>query len=1043
MSLYSTAVKKPVSTLLIFIGVVVFGLYSLNKLSIDLYPQIDPPIITVFTSYPGANAVDIETNITRLLENNLNTVSNLKKLSSTSRENISLIILEFEWGINLDEATNDVRDAISRMERFLPDGTEKPIIFKFNTSLIPILMLSATADESYPALNKILDERIVNPLNRIDGIGAVGVSGGPRREVQVNVDPRKLEAYNLTVEQIGNVIRMENFNLPAGTMDLGSKTFPLRVQGEFTSSDVLNEIVVGNYLGRTIKLKDVAEVKDTLAKLTLDARSNGEPAALIVIQKQSGANSVKLAKEVYEQLPSLMRTLPPDIKIETVFDTSQFIQNAINSLSLTVLYAGIFVMLVVLFFLGRWRATFIIILTIPVSLIVSFIYLYITGNSINMISLSSLTIAIGMVVDDAIVVLENITKHIERGSSPREAAVYGTNEVGLAVVATTLTVIAVFFPLTLVGGLSGIMFKQLGWIITIVVSVSTIAALSLTPMLTSQMLRLNPPRKKGVAKLIFDNSERMLTFFDNFYVKTLRWAINHKIIVLLSAFIIFVSSIFLVTKVGTEFIPPSDNARISIIAELPIGVRVENTKVVARQIEAILEENYPEIELISTSSGSADDRNIFSAFGSTGSHIINITLRLSSKTERERDIYLISDLIRQDLEKLPDIASYTVSPGGGGGMFGGQSSIEVIISGYDLDVSSKFAHELAERMKTIKGTRDVEVSLEEPRPEYQVEFDREKLAIYGLNTTMASNFVRNRINGLISTRYREDGDEYEVVVRYAEPFRGSIESIENIMIYNAQGRAVRVKDVGRVTEYYAPPFIQRENRQRVVKITSALYRASITDVVKNIWSEVDKLEVPMGIGIDIGGDAEQQQESFADLLTLLLLVILLVYIVMASQFESLRSPFIIMLTLPFAFTGVFISLYVTGQTLNLISMIGSVMLVGIVVKNGIVLVDYINLMRDRGYNVSEAILISGRSRLRPVLMTTLTTMLGMLPLALGIGEGSEIWTPMGISIIGGLAFSTVITLVLIPVVYTFFGASRMRREEKRVKTLVAGLFEDK
>jgi hydrophobe/amphiphile efflux-1 (HAE1) family protein len=1014
-------------------------MYSFNKLSIDLYPEIEPPIITVFTTYPGANAADIETNITRLLEDNLNTVSNLKKLYSTSKENVSLIILEFEWGVNLDEGTNDVRDAISRLERYLPEGSEKPVIFKFNTSVMPILMLSATAEESYPALNKILDERIVNPLNRIDGIGAVSISGGPKREVQVNVDPRKLEAYNLTVEQLGSAIRMENLNLPAGNLDLGSKTFPLRIQGEFNSSDILKDIVVGNYAGRTIKLKDVAEVKDTLAKLTLDERRNGVPAARIVVQKQSGANSVKVVQDVMEQLPNLMRTLPPDIKIDTIFDTSDFIQNSIDSLTLAVLFAGVFVMFVVLFFLGRWRATFIIILTIPISLIVAFIYLYISGNSINIISLSSLSIAIGMVVDDAIVVLENVTKHIEKGSSPREASIYGTNEVGLAVVATTLTVVAVFFPLTLVGGLSGIMFKQLGWIVTLVVSASTIAALSLTPVLTSQMLRLNPPRKRGLAKLIFDNSEKMLNSLDNFYEKILTWAIKHRFFVLVASLLIFVSSIFLVSVVGTEFIPPSDNARIGILVELPSGVRVEKTQLVARQIEYQIQRNYPEVELISTSSGSADDRNIFSSFGSSGTHIINMTLRLSSKTERERDIYFISDLIRKDLDAYPEIVKYNVTPGGGGMSFGGQSSLEVVISGYDLDASSKFAHELAERMKNIKGTRDVEVSMEEPRPEYQIIFDREKLAFYGLNTTTASTFVRNRINGLVATQYREDGDEYDIVIRYAEPFRESIESIENILIYNNQGRAVRVKDVGIVTEYSSPPFIERQNRQRVVKVTSALYRASITTVVNSIWGEIDKMEVPSGVGIDIGGDAEQQQESFADLLTLLLLVVVLVYIVMATQFESLRSPFIIMLTMPFAFTGVFLALWITGQTLNLISMIGAVMLVGIVVKNGIVLVDYTNLMRDRGLSLSQAVLVSGRSRLRPVLMTTLTTMLGMLPLALGIGEGAEMWTPMGVSIIGGLAFSTIITLVLIPVVYTMFGANRMRRERKRMAELEATL----
>jgi hydrophobe/amphiphile efflux-1 (HAE1) family protein len=1036
MSIYEKAVKKPISVILIFVGVIIMGLFSLRYLPIDLYPEIDPPIVSVFTFYEGASAADIETNVTRILEDNLNTVSNLKELTSVSKDNTSLVMLEFEWGTNLDEATNDIRDAIGRVETYLPEGVEKPIIFKFSTSMIPIMLLSATADESYPALSKILDEGLVNPLNRIEGIGAVALSGGPEREIQVTVDPRKLEAYNMSVEQIGSVIGQENLNLPGGELDIGSHTYPVRVEGEFKTSDEIKHLVLGYFDGKPVKMTDVATVKDTLAEMTIDERSNGRVGARIVIQKQSGANSVEIAKEVRERLPELMRNLPPDIQIDTIFDTSEFIENSISSLANTVMYAGIFVVLVVLFFLGRWRATFIIILTIPVSLIVSFIYLYTTGNTLNIISLSSLSIAIGMVVDDAIVVLENITRHIERGSSPREAAIYGTNEVGLAVVATTLTVVAVFFPLTLVQGLSGIMFRQLGMIVTLVVIVSTLAALTLTPMLSSQMLRLMPPRKAGFSKAVFGTIENWLNKFDNLYEKTLGWAVKHRALVLVSSIVIFGASISLVSVVGTEFIPPADNARIEATVELPMNLRLEKTKEVARQIEKIWQEKYPEIEVISTSAGVADESNIFSAFGENGSHIINFTLRLSNSTERERDIYLIGDLMRNDLKAIPIVKDFSVSPGGsGGGMGSGASTVEVIISGYDLDVTGELSEKVADKMEEMEGLRDVEISREDPKTEYQLVLDREKLGIHGLNTATVATAMRNRINGLIAAQYREGGDEYDVRVRFAEPFRESIESIENILVYNQQGQAIRIGELGKVEEFTSPLSIERRNRQRVITVTGSLYQASITDVVNEIYDYIDEIGLPQGVGVDIGGTAEDQQESFADLSLLLVLIILLVYIVMASQFESLRSPFIIMLTLPFAFTGVFVALFITGSTLNLISMIGSVMLVGIVVKNGIVLVDYTNLLRDRGMSLIPAVIAGGKSRLRPVLMTTLTTILGMLPLAIGIGEGAEIWRPMGVAIIGGLTVSTMITLVLMPVVYTMFGANRMKSERKRIAKL--------
>ena len=1032
MRIYETAVKKPISTILIFAGVIIFGLFSLRSLPIDLYPEIDPPMVTIFTFYQGAGALDIETNITRVLEDQLNTVNNLKKITSNSKDNFSLVTLEFEWGSNLDEATNDIRDVIGRTESQLPEGVEKPIIFKFSTNMIPILMLSASADVSYPALSKILDDAIVNPLNRIEGIGAVSVSGGPKREIQINVDPHKLESYHLSVEQIGAIVGQENLNLPGGVLDIGSFTYPIRVEGEYKNSDELKNLVVGQFASRSVKLSDVAVVKDTIAKITSDERANGLTAARIIIQKQSGANSVDIANAVREQMPQLMKNLPPDVKISTIFDTSEFIENSIISLASTVFYALLFVVLVVLFFLGRWRATFIIVLTIPVSLIVSFIYLFITGNTINVISLSSLSIAIGMVVDDAIVVLENITTHIEKGASPREAAIYGTNEVGLAVVATTLTVVAVFFPLTFITGLSGIMFKQLGWIVTLVIVVSTLAALTLTPMLASQLMRKEKPRKRGASKWIFDGIDRFLNWMDIFYERTLTFSVKNRMLILLSSIGIFIASLFLLPLVGTEFFPPSDNNQISATVELPQATNLNITRELTEKLVKEWEEKYPEIEMISSSAGSAEEGNIWSAFGDNGSYIVTFNMRMTKSTQRERDIYLISDLMREDLKQYPEIEKFRVDPGGqSGGMGSGASTVEVIISGFDLTETSRLAHEMSDQMKEMEGLRNVEISREDPNTEYQLVLDREKMALQGVNTSVVASALRNRISGLVAAQFREDGDEYDIVVRYEEQFRESLTQVEDIQIPTNQGGFIRLREIGRVEEYFSPPSIERQNRQRIVKVTASLYEASIRDVVNDINAAFSKLEVPSNISMDIGGTVEEQQEAFGDIITLLLLVIILVYIVMASQFESLRSPFIIMLTMPFAFTGIFLALLITGQTLNLVSLIGSVMLVGIVVKNGIVLVDYTNLMRDRGVPLVQAVITSGKSRLRPVLMTTFTTILGMVPLALGIGEGSEIWRPMGISIIGGLTFSTIITLVLIPVVYTMFGANRMKRERQR------------
>lgn len=1030
MSLYGNAVKRPVMTILCFFTVVILGLFSLTKLPIDLYPDIDTNTIMVMTTYQGASASDIEQNVTRPLENVLNSVSNLKHITSKSRENISVITLEFEYGYDIDVLTNDVRDKLDMVSSQLPDEAETPIIFKFSSDMIPIVMLSVRATESMPGLYKILDESVANPLARISGVGSVSISGAPKREIHIYADPARLEAYGLTIEQISNVISAENRNIPGGTIDIGSDSYSMRVQGEFTSSDQMADIVVGTSGGRSIYLRDVARIDDSVEERAQQTFNNGEKGAMIVIQKQSGANSVEISNKVLEMLPRLQKRLPSDVQLGIIVDTSDNIRNTIASLVETVLYALLFVVLVVFLFLGRWRATVIITITIPISLIASFIYLAITGDSLNIVSLSALSISIGMVVDDAIVVLENVTTHIERGSDPNQAAVHGTNEVAVSVVASTLTLIAVFFPLTLVTGMTGVLFRQLGWMVTIMMIISTVCALSLTPMLCSLLLRRQNSHGK-LYTLVFTPINRALDSFDNGYARLLHWVVGHRTITILACLATFVGSLFLMKNVGTEFFPTNDDARLNVSLEMPIGTREEITREVTQRLVKQWREEYPEITVINFTTGSASSDNTFASMRDNGSHIVSMNIRLVDPGERDRSSVEIAGLMRQDLKKYPEYKKALVNVGGGGGAMGGQSTVDFEIYGYDFDETDAVAQQLKTVLEGIPGTANINISRSEYQPEYQVDFDREKLALYGLNLSTAATALRNRINGSLASRFREDGEEYDIKVMYAPDSRTSIEDIENIQLYNSQGNAVRVRDVGTVVERSTPPTIERKDRERIITVSTAVQGIAMSEVVIPAQAAIEKMDLPQGISIELSGSYEDQQDSFSDLLTLAVLIVVLVYIVMAAQFESYTYPGIIMTSLLFAFSGVFLILWLTGHTLNIMSMIGAIMLIGIVVKNGIVLIDYISLNRERGLSVRRAVILGGRSRLRPVVMTTLTTILGMVPMAVGTGQGAEMWRPMGTAVIGGLTFSTILTLLFVPTLYCVFAGNGIRNQRRK------------
>ncbi len=1025
MNIYKTSVNNPITSIIVFVAVAIMGLFSFSRLGIDLLPDIESNMLMVMTSYPGASAEDIENNVTRPLENVLNGVDHLDNITSQSKENMSVVTLEFEYGYDLDILANDVRDKLDMLST-LPDGVSQPIIFKFSADMIPVLMLGVTAEESMSGLYKILDDQIATPLARVSGVGTISIAGIPEREIQVYCDPNKLEAYGLSIEAISSAIAAVNRNTPAGSFDVGSNAYSLRVDHEFEDPSEMYDLVIGYRNGAPILLKDVATIQDTVQERIQETYNNGEQGGMIIVQKKSGANAVAISNEVKAYIEELKETLPSDVELFTIVDTSDNIISTVNSLRDTIATTFALVMLVVFLFLGRWRATIIVVLTIPISLLAAIIYIMATGETLNIITMSSLSIAIGMVVDNAIVVLENITTHIDRGAKPKQAAIFATKEVGISVMGGTLTTIAVFLPLTMVSGMAGILFNSMGWMVTITLTVSTIAAVTFTPVLCSLMMKKSP-KKAWFQSRIDVAMER----FNKFYGGILAWCVTHRKTTIIGSLVLFVGVLGgLYPFIKSEFFPVQDSASLTASIQLPAGTRQDITRDLSLEISQRFREAFPEeLEMVSVREGQADTDNTFAAMSDNGTHIISMNMRLVEKTEREKGLSEIADEMRAILEEYTEIRTFTVTTGSGA--MGGTSSVDIELYGYDFDTSDALAEQIANVFRETEGFTEVTISRNEYTPEYHVDFDLEKLARSGLDVTTASTYLRNRINGSVTSFYREDGDEYDIRVRYDKKFRESIEDIENITIYNPQGMGVKIRDIGTVKEASTPPTITRKNRDRYVTISGVVGTGyALSEMVEIAKAKLDEIDLPAGFTWEVGGTYEDMQETFGDMALLMALMVILVFVIMASQFESLTYPFVIMFSLPFAVLGVVIGLAITGTPLNIMSVLGVLMLVGIVVNNGIVLVDYTILCRERGMNIIDAVVTAGKSRLRPILMTTTTTVLGMIPMAVGNGVGAEMWNSLGMSVAWGLSFSTLITLILIP---TLFASFAVRGEKRRAK----------
>jgi len=1030
MRLPEIAVKNPVFTLMIFIAVLLFGLVSMTMIPKDVLPDIELPSLTVITGYPGANAKEVETQVTKTLEQVLSGAGNLKTIKSSSKENISLITMEFNWGTNLDSAANSVRDLLELVKTDLPTDAMPPVIYKLSSSMLPIVAYNIEATSSYNELEKIIEDKVASRIRKVPGVGTTLVLGQPEREIRIECDPYQLSAYHLTVMQVAQVIKTQNVSIPAGNIKLGKSDLAVRVPAEFESIDEIGATPVVSFGGKVVKVSDIATVTDSFKEKEAFVRSSGKRSVLMLVQKQSKTNTLRVAQAVTKELTQIRKSLPQDVKIKEMMNSSELVSGSLNNLSTTILYAAIFVILVVLFFLREVKSSAIIILTIPFSLIVAFIYMYVAGFTMNIFSLMSLAIAIGMVVDNAIVVLENITRHIEQGARPREAAIFGASEMGLAITGSTLTTIVVFVPMIFMGGLVGILFKQLAILTTVTLLASLFTALTLTPMLGSRWLKPESKKRVHLHGKFFSRSEKIFLAMEQSYVNMLGWALRNRKLTLSIAAITLVLTLGVGYFVGTDYIPNLDAGDLNAVIELDTGVSPEETYRVAQKVEKVFVENVPELRSMYSITGQSEKGLLGTVGFKEGRNISTIGTKLVLPENRKRSAREIEQALRPKLEAIPEIEKFRVVGGSllQSAMLGNTKPIEVKISGNDLTAVNETANIIQDKLRSNSHLVNIDSTVDPGKPDISIIIDKQKASALGLNPAVVGLTVRQSLYGVTASTYKDNGDEYDLSVRLSPQYRNDINAIGSIPLNSLTGQVLPLSSIATIEEGNSPSKIDHLSQQRTVYLTAELEGISLGSAVKSVKTILNGYEPPAGVYVDLGGQSIDQSGSFKSLGLMFALGILLVYMVMASLFGNLKDPFIIMAAVPLAIIGVIWAFLICGVTLSVVSFIGIVMLLGVVVNNGIVLVDYTNLLRARGQSLIQAVSNSGRSRMRPVLMTSITTIFGMVPMAVSKGLGSEIWSPLGITCIGGLLVSTLITLILVPVIYVIMNRSQLKEE---------------
>lgn len=1044
MSLPEFGVRRPIATGMLFLAMLVLGLVCFQRLGLDLMPEIEPTRVTVMTTWEGASAEDVEAKVTRVLEKRLGSVANLDEIRSTTSEGVSNISCTFTWGTNLDEASNDVRSKVDMAVSRLPDDVDTPTIFKFDSADMPIMLIGVTAKESLEHLYDIIDDEVAQPLQRLDGVGSVDAHGGLQRQISVILSREKLAGYGLTLEDIEDAIARENKTLPAGSLKIGTVEYTIRVLGEFSDPKQVAEIPILRRDGSLLRIRDVAEVEDSFEEVKQYVETMGRSGMMMMVQKRTGANTVAVCQAVREELERLKATLPQDIQFYVVNDSSTFITQSIANVRGTVLWGGFFVILVSFFFLRNLRSSLVIVFTIPFSLIIAFTFMFFMGWTINMISLSALAIAIGMVVDNAIVVLENITAHISRGVRVREASMFAASEVGLSLLASTATTICVFFPMVFVQGATGIIFKQLGGLVTATLLASLCCALLLTPMLSSQLLSPPPPpeeaERKSLSRRLYGFSEGVFLAVEAAYGRLLGVCLRHRATVLLLATALLGGALLTIPFVGTEFTPDQDTGEMEIQFQLPVSTRPEVTAQVSRRVTALVYQK--EKELLSTrhagkgiapaEDGTPRESAIrFSNWragqsnrGSGGGHASRVNVKLLEREKRPYSSAELGEMVLRELREWPELDRVFLSTSNRlmTMMMGGSNEKPIIVKvlGYDLDESLKVAQRIRQMALDTPGAVDPNITFDNGNREVVIRIDREMASALGVDVNSIVSAIRTLFYGNAATEYREAEDEYDIFLQLGEGERRTINDLMNSEI-TANGRRYRLDALATITEELGPVSITRVGQERCVSLQIDIYGRSLGEVWRELKASIDKeLVLPQGITLDYDGQIKEQGKSFGDLSLMLILGIVLVYMVMAAQFESLRSPLVVLFSIPFAGAGAVFALALTGMTLNMMSFIGLIMLVGTVVNNAIILIDSIDLRRARGESTWDAVTHTGRSRLRPVLMTTMTTVCGMCPMAMATSTGSELWSPLAVCIIGGLLLSTLVTLVFIPVLYSFF-----------------------
>jgi HAE1 family hydrophobic/amphiphilic exporter-1 len=1024
MNISGFSIRRPVFTVMLVLAIVVVGLVSLSRLPIDLMPEIVFPTLGIMTSYENTGPEEIEQIITRPIEEAMSAVPGVEEVFSVSSEGSSSVRVMFAWGTDLDAAADDIRERLDRVIPRLPDDVDRPMLRKFDPAMMPILIVGALSNLDPIQTRRIIDEQIAYRLERVPSVASVDIWGGHEREIQVNLDAAKVKALGLPLDQIIAGIREGNVDLPAGVIERGNYEILIRIPGIFTGMKEIRETVVAVRDGVPIRLQEIAEISDTFRKITRVVRINGVPGTRIAVYKQSGTNTVEVADGVLKEIARIQEDRP-QIQLIPVRDSSEYIKNAIGNVSSTAVYGGLLAVLVLLFFLGSVRSTLVIAVSIPISIIATFALIYFGGFTLNIMSLGGLALGIGMLVDNSIVVLENIVRLKEGGASPIQAALDGTHEVAAAVVASTLTTIVVFLPMVFVRGIAGIMFKQLAFVISFALVCSLFVALTMVPMLASRFLthreasnsRLEQWKVRAVAAI-----QRWLAVLELKYRKLLHSALDHRVKVLGSVALLLVVSILLVRLVGSEFMPMTDEGEVRVSVEMEVGTRLAVIDDKFKAITGIVRREVPELTSIEESIGGGGWRS--------GSHTGDITIKLAPKAERSRSNEEIAAVLRRSLQGIPGTVIRTRASGGVNFMRGGgdQESVQVEIRGFDLEKSEALAQQVKAVIEGVRGVSDIRLSRDMGKPEELLVIDRKAAADMKLSVSQIGGTLETVLSGTQASTYREGGDEFRILVKVKDAEKMSMDDVLNLTLTNSDGQPVSLRNVVDVKARSGPQRIERRDRERVLTISAEIEDRDLSSVLADIRAGIRRVPIPRDFEITFTGDFEEQQKAFRELLLSIILSLMLVYMVMAMQYESLRDPFIVMFSVPLAAIGVIWMLLVTGTTFNMQSYIGCIMLGGIVVNNAILLVDHTNLLRRRDkMGVREAIEEAGRRRLRPILMTALTTMLAMIPLALALGEGSEAQAPLARAVVGGLLSSTLITLLVVPVVYSLFEGKKDKK----------------